>query len=162
MYRKIALIGGTAAAVLGVGTAALATTGSDTPSSTSSSPASSSASTDASQLARFAKRHPLLAGALKHHVVHGQIVTKGKNGYVTHDGILGTVTAVSASSITVKASDGFTETFSVSSSTAVRVRTAGKGAKGTISDVHNGDQVGVAGTGTSTPTATVIVDVHKS
>jgi hypothetical protein len=164
MYRKTALIGGTAAAIVGIGTAAMATSGTGTngsPTTAVTDAASSStgsASANAAALAKFAKRHPLLAKALAHHLVHGQIVTKNGTGYVTHDGIIGDVTAVNATSISVKASDGYSLTFSVGSSTKVRMRVDGEGSASTIAAVHTGDTVAVIGTGTTSPAATLIVD----
>jgi hypothetical protein len=75
--------------------------------------------------------------------------------------IRGSVTAVSSTSITVLAADTTSETFVLNADTRVLKRTAGKpgsGAKGAIGDIKTGDQVAVAGTGTTTFTATYIVD----
>ncbi|MCW2498012.1 hypothetical protein [Jatrophihabitans sp.] len=163
MIRRIVIVGCSAAAIVGVGTAALATTGdSSSATSTTATPASSTSSAAATPksgaaLKRFAKLHPGIAAAITHRGVHGEIVTSnGKGGFVTHDGILGTVSAVSSSSITVKSADGFSQTYTVGTGTKVRIRKSA--AKATISDVHSGDKVGVVGTGTSTPTATFIVE----
>jgi hypothetical protein len=49
----------------------------------------------------------------------------------------------------------------VNGATSVRIRTNGKGAKGTISQVHSGDKALVIGTGTTTLTAAGIVDGAK-
>jgi hypothetical protein len=93
-------------------------------------------------------------------LAHGQFVVKGKDGrFETHDIIRGTVTAVSATSITVQAQDKKSETFAVTKDTKVRVRDKGKGAASTISKVAKGDRVMVAGTGTSALTAKHVVDV---
>lgn len=92
---------------------------------------------------------------------HGQFVTASKKGPVTHDVINGDVTAVSATAITVKAKDGTTETYAVTPRTKVRIRTAGKGTAGTISEVKTGDHVVVVGTGTSRLTADQVVDIHR-
>ena len=103
------------------------------------------------------------ASVLKH-ALHGQFVTKNNNasgGFVTHDIIRGTATAVSPTSITVKAADNATQTYVVNSSTKVRQRSNGKGSASTIGAVNTGDNVLVVGTGTSTMTATGIVDVKK-
>ena len=157
MFRKIAIAGATAAVIVGAGTAALAASGdssSGTPAAATTSAASSNAKAD--NLSRFARRHPGIAAAIAHHAVHGQIVTKDDKGnYVTHDGILGTVSAVSATSITVKSGDGFVQTYTVDASTKVRIRPDSKSAA--ISAVHVGDKVGVVGTGTGTPVATYVV-----
>jgi hypothetical protein len=161
MIRRIVIVGCSAAAIVGVGTAALAASGDSssaaTPTSSTSSAAAAPASKDGAALKRFAKLHPRIAEAITHHAVHGQIVTSnGKGGYVTHDGILGTVSAVSSTSITVKSGDGFSQTYTVGSSTKVRIRKSTT--KATIADVHTGDKVGVVGTGTSAPTATFVVE----
>jgi hypothetical protein len=153
VWKKIAISGAVAAAVLGSGAAALAASGS----TTSGTPATTASSAPA------AGKHPA-ARALLRHTVHGQFVTRGKNSsgdFVTHDVIRGSVTAVSPTSITVKAADNTTQTYVVNSSTKVRERTNGKGAASTIGAVHSGDDVAVLGTGTTTLTATGIVDVKK-
>jgi len=161
MFRKIAIAGATAAVIVGAGTAALAASGSSSSgtrtSSSSASSSSSSSSVKDSPLGRFARRHPGIAAAIAHHAVHGVIVTKDSSGqYVTHDGILGTVSAVSASSITIKSGDGFVQSYTVNSGTKVRVKSDGK--TSTISQVKVGDHVGVVGTGTGTPVATYVID----
>ena len=159
MFRKIAIAGATAAVIVGAGTAAIAATGDS--SSTPGTPASSSSGSSASGTAagRLARRHPKIAGLLEHHAVHGSVVTDTKGTYVTHDGILGSVTAVSSTSITVKASDGFTQTYAVNSTTKVRERKDPKATPLTIASVHVGDKVGVVGTGAvSSPTATFVIE----
>jgi hypothetical protein len=152
VWKKIAISGAIGAAVLGSGAAALAVSGSPTP----GTPSSTSSAAPAG-------KHPA-ARALLRHTVHGQFVTKDKNasgGFVTHDVIRGTATAVSSSSITVKAADNTSQTYVVNSSTKVRQRSNGKPTDSTISAVHTGDDVAVVGTGTTTLTATGIVDVKK-
>ncbi len=83
---------------------------------------------------------------------HAEWVTKGDaNAYVTHEAILGTVQAVSASSITVTSADGTSMTFAVDAKTAVREPTAPgatkdpNAAKPTIVDVKTGQTVLVGG-----------------
>lgn len=158
MFRKVAIAGATAAVILGAGTAALATSGDS--SSTSGTPASSSTSSTNAHGAgfgRFAKRHPGIAAAIAHHAVHGQIVTTDSSGhYVTHDGIIGTVSAVSPTSITIKSGDGFVQIYTVNADTKVRVKPNGKAS--TISEVKVGDKVGVVGTGATSPVATYVLD----
>jgi hypothetical protein len=145
MWKKIAIAGAITAAVLGAGSAALATSG---PSSNTSTEARSAGAAD-KLLAQ-----PRLARAL-----HAQWVTRGKdNGFVTHDAIRGEVSAVSATSVSVKAADGVTQTYAVTAETVVRVKGEGKGTTGAIGKVHTGDRVLVVGTGTSTLTAGHIVD----
>lgn len=77
---------------------------------------------------------------------------------VVHDGIRGTVSAVSPTSITVKAKDGTSEEFAVASSTTVHVKGSAKGATGSIGQVKSGDRVEVLGTGKTSYAATRIDD----
>jgi hypothetical protein len=156
MYRRILIGGVTAAAIVGAGGSALALSGSDTPIGGQAKTVSTTSSSMG--------KHPLLArdGRLLRRLAHGAIVLRGKDGFVTHDLILGTVTAVSPSSITVSAADKTSETFVVTADTKVRVRTIGSGGSfSTIDKVASGDQVLVAGTGTSTMTAKHIVKIVK-
>lgn len=86
--------------------------------------------------------------------VHGQfVVPKAHGGYQTVDTQRGTVTAVSASSITVKSADGYIKTYQVTSSTKVDAQRAG------IGSVKNGQTVSVVATvNGSSATASEIVD----
>ena len=157
MWKNIAIGGAVAAAIVGVGTASVALTGSD-----STSPSSSTSAATPDHAGRLLGRHPL---ARLGNLLHGQWVTKNKDGkVVTHDAIHGSVTAVSATSITVKASDGVSQTYVVNSDTKVRQRTEGKrrsGEDSDISKVKDGDNVAVLGTGTDTLTATAVIDIVK-
>ncbi len=156
MYRKIFAVAGTAVAIVGVATAALATSGSD-PSSTSGTGHASGHSGS-----HHNRRHEL--HAILRHVLHGEVTTKGPDGYITHSGVRGAVTAISATSITVKAVDGYTETFTLGPTTKVRERTPGQhgATSGSVSDVKQGDQVAVLGKGpehsSAPPVARVVID----
>jgi hypothetical protein len=79
---------------------------------------------------------------------HAEWVTKGDgNTYVTHEAILGEVTAVSSSSITVRSTDGTSMTFAVTADTKVHQRRT-KGATTTtptIADIKTGQTVLVGG-----------------
>ncbi|PZS12557.1 MAG: hypothetical protein DLM57_18730 [Pseudonocardiales bacterium] len=157
MWKKIAIAGGVCAAVAGIGTAAVATSGSSAPSG-ASAPSGSPSST-----AKHAGKH---GDSGLRHALHGQWVTPGKDGkgFVTHDAIRGTVMAVTPTSITVQASDKVSQTFTVSGDTKVRMRADKKGAKGTkgtIAQVHTGDKALVIGTGTTTLAANGILDAGK-
>lgn len=142
MLRTAIATGVGVAAVLGAGTGALALSG---------APAHD---TSGSATAAAPQRLHRVGAALRH-AVHGQVVTHGKDGYVRHDGVIGTVTAVSAHAITVKAADGYTETFVVTPTTRVRKRTNGTGSSSTISAVKTGDKVAVAGRVPATSHASV-------
>ena len=155
MIKKIAIGGLVAAAIVGVGTAALAETGA------SRSAAAGVATAAAGGKVGGGKAERVLAG-LARRVVHGTFVTHGKDStYVTHDIIRGTVTDVSATSITVQASDKTSEKFTVDAGTKVRIRSNGSGSAGTIAQVKSGDTVLVAGTGTGTATANFVIDSQK-
>ena len=157
MYRKILVGGATAAVVLGAGTAALATTGSATTAGTPAASSSSSSSTHAPAAAGHKHKRSALRRA-----AHATITVKTKKGYVTRDLINGTVTAVSATSITVQAGDRTSETFVVGKDTKVVARAATKGAKpaaSSIGKVTKGQHVVVTGVGTSAPAAKRIVDL---
>jgi hypothetical protein len=87
--------------------------------------------------------------------VHGERVVKNADGtFTTHVDVNGTATAVSATSISVKAADGFTATFNVNSNTKVRTSATGTA----ITDIKVGDVVHVDGS-KSGETLTA-VDVH--
>jgi hypothetical protein len=153
MYRKTLIGGVTAAAIVCAGGTALALSGSDT---TSGTPAAGTATT--------AQQHRLLGRGklLLRRLAHGELVVRGKDGtFVTHDVIVGKVTAVSSDSITVIAADKTSETFAITGDTVVRMRTNGSGARSSIDKVADGDTVLVAGTGTSTLTAKHVLDVKK-
>ena len=88
--------------------------------------------------------------------VHGQfVVPKSGGGYQTIDTQRGSVTAVSATSMTVKSADGFSKTYQVVSSTNVDARRDG------IATVKTGHQVMVTATVSgSTDTAVSILDLN--
>jgi hypothetical protein len=104
-------------------------------------------------------KHPRLRALgirrmLGKNIEHGEIVVNTKDGDKTIDVERGTVTAISSTSITVKASDGFSETWVIGSSTKVIKDRAAS----TPSAVSGGATVGIAGTKSGdTVTATLIV-----
>ena len=152
MFRTIALAGATAAAIVGVGTAAIAASGpSATPGAGSAAKTGQTQQQGKHANGKHAGKHngQKLRAALRHSV-HGSVVTKNKDGYVVHTSVRGTVTAVSATSVTVKAADGYTKTFVIDKTTKIREKATAKGKKptaGTVSDLKTGDQVGVLGKG---------------
>lgn len=89
--------------------------------------------------------------------LHATWVTEGKSGPVTHQAVRGEVTAVSATSVTVKARDGFSLTYAVTGDTKVRTRSNGKGSDSAIGSVKVGDKALVLGVGATNPTARVVV-----
>lgn len=153
---------------------------------TSSTATSKTAPADPSKKAENRKRHEGKGdhrgrhGTLAHrlgNVAHAQWVGKDAGGqFVTHSAIHGSVTAVTSTSITVKAADGFSQTFKVSADTKVHLK-GDRAAKAptipetttpgtapahkppvaaTIAAVKVGAEVEVLGTGTGTATATRI------
>jgi hypothetical protein len=185
MLKKIVLAASAAAVVLGAGTAALATVGHSSPGPSAKPAAASTApSAPGTSTAPGLQGEPGAKGKGKGHrpqlralgrALHAQWVTRDRDNasaFVTHNAIRGEVTAVSASSITVKAQDGFSQTYAVTDATKVRLRkgqpgngnsngTGKGGAPGTISDVHTGDKVAVIGTGATSLTAQHIVAVTE-
>jgi hypothetical protein len=136
---RFALVGGlTAAALIGGTGVASAATSHGTP-----------AKPGAATVSRILPRATSSAGpgmpgyGMGHRVlpVHGQIVVaKAGGGYQKVDFQLGSVMAVSTTSVTVRSSDGFTRTYSVTGSTIVAALRDG------ISSVKAGHQVVVVGT----------------
>lgn len=154
MWKKVLVVGATAAAILGAGTAALAVTGSAGPTpSPSTAPATPH---HAKATARRERRRGL------RHAEHATITVKDAKapGFLTHDAVRGTVTAVSPSSITVRSADGTVESYLVTATTVVHTKADGKakGETGQIGAVSDGDTVRVLGTGTTTLTATHVLD----
>jgi hypothetical protein len=157
MWKKIAIAGGTVALIGGIGTAALATSGSPSP-----HPSGSTANRAAAGQPGAVAKHPKLRKALERlkNFEHGTWVTAGKDASaITHTAFHGQVTAVSSTSITVKAKDATTQTFVINGDTKVHTRAQHKGA--VISAVKSGDTVLVAGTGTPTVIAKQVVDTSR-
>ena len=84
--------------------------------------------------------------------LHGELVVKAEDGTIsTVRQVRGTVTAVSSTSITVQAEDGYTGTFAIAADTDVRVGLPERGtdpqaSTSTIADVAVGDVAHVHGT----------------
>ena len=159
--RPLILAGVAVVALLGgVGVAMAATSGSPA-SGTAATPAGGTVATP-SPSARPAFPHQGRPGGFglgfggPFGAVHGQfVVPKSGGGYQTIDTQRGAVTAVSATSITVKSADGFVKTYQVVSSTNVDAQRDG------ISTVKTGHQVAVTATVSgSTVTASSILDFN--
>jgi hypothetical protein len=110
------------------------------------------------------QRHPLrrfarLRAAFGRHLLHGEFVVQTQDGTKTLVVQRGTVTAVSATSLTVKSADGFTLTWTVGSPLHVVVNRV----QAHFSAIAVGATVGVAGVKESgTPTARLIVEPKTS
>ncbi len=177
MFRRIITAGAAAAVIVGAGTTALAVSGApqtiagtatqSTPSGQSTSNSRSGSTQSAAQSGRHGgkNRRAALRAALRR-VAHAEFVTRGTDGFVQHDAVRGEVTSVSATSISVRAADGYPATFSVSDTTRVRKRSDSggkvKGMPAEIGDVKTGDEVAVLGrvaaSSSANPAATVIID----
>jgi hypothetical protein len=157
MWKTIGVVAASAAIIGGAGTA-VAATGSPTPTAPKSS---SSVAADSSANGSTTKAGKHRAKARLRGALHGTWVTRNKktNSFTTHDAIRGQVSAVSPTSITVKAADGVTESYVVNADTKVRSRATKTAAS--IADVKAGDRVRVAGTGTTTLTADRVVVAKK-
>jgi hypothetical protein len=78
---------------------------------------------------------------LRKKMLHGEATVQTKNGTETIAGQRGTVTAVTSTTVTVKSTDGFTETWTFGSPIrVVRDKKAGQ-----VGDVKTGVQIAVAG-----------------
>jgi hypothetical protein len=149
LTRKIALgVAGVAAAgVLGTAGVAAATSDSSTPTAAAPAPSSNSAA-PADKGDRGYKRHKARR-ALIARGMHGEWVVKGKDGKpTTLVSIRGQVIAVGSGSVTVKADDGFTQTFVANSDT--KVRGAGVDSIGDVKAGATGAVVGVKSGNTNT------------
>ena len=154
--RPYILAGVAVAALLGGAGAALASTGSGTPATSSSVAATPAPSPGQPGTVGPGGRH--FGGGFRYGLfgaLHGQfVVAKPGGGYQTVDVQNGQVTAVSNTSITLKSSDGFTHSYTVSGSTIVDAQRNG------ISSVKVGNQASVMATVSgSTATATSIMDL---
>jgi hypothetical protein len=98
-------------------------------------PSSSAAAPD-----HAGKRRPLRV-ELRKNVLHGETVVQTKNGVQTIEVQRGAVTAVTATTVTVKSTDGFTETWTFGPKfTVVHDK-----AKVATTDIKPGAQIGIAG-----------------
>ncbi len=169
MWMKVATAGSVGAIIVGAGVAALAYSGSSNgaaPNGPAAAPPNAPATQSVDALLDVAG--PAAEQGLGRrgrialrHFEHAEWVSRNGATDVTHDAIKGKVSSVSASTIAVKATDGFTLTFGVGSDTKVVLREGGKGSakKGAIANVKSGDTVLVTGTKSgSTLTAKHVVD----
>jgi len=168
MWKTVAVIGATAAIVSGAGTVALAASKSVTPTSFASSsnlatgsPVSDTLATDSLAGGSTTKPGTHTGADRLRRAAHAAWVTENKKTktFTTHDAIRGQVTAVSPTSITVRAADDVSETYVLNSATVVRAR-ANK-VKASVRDLKTGDRVFVLGTGTTTLTAVRVIDATK-
>ncbi len=137
--KRALIIGGVAVAALGAGGVAWAAT-------------SDSSAGSPTVAATGAAHHALGRAELR--ADHATWVTGKSAKFVTHQEIRGTITAVDATSITLKAADGYSETFKVDAHTKVQIRDQKKtGASASVGQLKIGEKAGVLGTGATGPTA---------
>lgn len=156
MWKTIAVASTAAAIIGGAGTAALAASETTTPPAPSVSSSSSTSDTAVNGSTTRGGEHKVVDRLRR--AEHASWVTQNKKTktFTTHESIRGAVTAVSPTSITVKAADNVTEIFVLTPETKVHSRLTKAAAS--ISDVKSGDAVLVVGTGTTTLTATRVVE----
>ncbi|GAB2471945.1 hypothetical protein [Jatrophihabitans fulvus] len=109
------------------------------------------------------RRHGLAALRALKRFDHATVTTTGKDGKsVTHTLFVGTVTAVSPTSVTVQARDKKTQSYAVAKDTKIAVKVKGEKPKAeTIAQIAKGDRVFAAGTGTGTVTAQRLLELPK-
>lgn len=150
--RKGAVIGACiGTAVLGGGAlTGVAMAASSTPTPTTSTSAGTSTTAKAgAAAARLGK-----VGPLAKHVLHGQFTVQTKKGVRVVDTEVGVITAVTPTSVSVKASDGYTQTWTLGATTHVRANRQ----KGSVSDLTVGETVRLLGP-TSGGTASAVLAV---
>ena len=160
MWTKATVLGGVAAVALVAGGAGMAIAhaqGTAAPTVATADPTPSPSPSPSAKAAKGAKDGGPAArqilGRLKD-FQHAEWVTKGDGTtYVTHEAILGQVQTVSATSITVKSTDGTSMTFAVNDQTKVRQRAKAGSTTPTIADVKQGQTVLVGGAKTPGLTA---------
>jgi hypothetical protein len=151
MWMKVATAGSVGAIIVGAGVGALAFSGSSGAPPADVTPDAASVQTTDTLLdvagPDAAQGLPRRERIRLRHFEHSEWVTRRDSTDVTHDAIKGKVSSVDATSIQVKAVDGFSLTFAVDADTKVVLRENGKGSakKGTIADVKTGDTLLVAG-----------------
>jgi hypothetical protein len=143
-WRRVITAGATVVAVLGGAGLTVAAGSSGIP--------ASAATASVSRAQQPPPGHPGWGGPMA--IVHGQaVLAKRGGGYQMIDYQRGAVTAVSMGSITVKSTDGFTQTYAVTGSTIVGAQ------RGGIGSITSGDQASVIATVSGkTVTATKIID----
>jgi len=109
----------TTVAVIGVGSVGVAMAA-DNGSASPSTSASASASTPANGSGATGTTAPKKLHSLRSRALHGEFVVQTKDGLKTVVLQKGSVTALSATSVTVKSTDGFTVTWTINDQTKVR------------------------------------------
>jgi hypothetical protein len=157
LSRKATLVAAwTTVGVLGASALTGVAMAADSNPSPTGSPSTASSSTASSSTASSstAKQHPRAAElkSLGKRVLHGEFTLQTKAGAKTFDTEIGVITAVSPTSVTVKSSDGFTQTWTLDATTRVRADQK----KGTVADLKTGETLRLVGP-TTAGTATALL-----
>ncbi len=132
---KMTLAAGVAAlALAGIGGGVAFASGDSTPGTPSAGTVNATVAASTTPAA-----HPRKARGLWSRVEHGEATVHTKKGDETVDAQRGQVTAVGATSVTVRSTDGFTATYAVGGTSKIRADKQGS----TIANVHTGDRVSV-------------------
>ena len=119
---------------------ALKQVGFDTGLTDTPSPAASAGSGDKAGNDK-APRHPGLRRFLKKNTLHGELTLQGRNGVKTVVVQRGTVTAVAGTTVTVKSTDGFTQSWTFGD----RLRVVQNKQTVTPAAIKGGAEIGIAG-----------------
>lgn len=87
------------------------------------------------------RRHPGVRRFLKKNTLHGELTLQGRNGVKTVVVQRGTVTAVAATTVTVKSADGFTQSWTFGD----KLRVVQDRKTATTASIKNGAEIGIAG-----------------
>lgn len=87
------------------------------------------------------KKHPGARKFLRKNTLHGEMTVQGRNGVRTVVVQRGTVTAVNATTVSVKSTDGFTQSWTLGD----KVRVVQDKKKVDVTAVKTGAEVGIAG-----------------
>ncbi len=96
----------------------------------------------------------------RHHTMHGEFAVQTKDGTKTIAVQRGTITAVDGKTVTIKSSDGYSVTWTITDDTRIRANRD----KGDAADLKTGAQVGVAGSkdGDTTTARLIVVPAKQA
>lgn len=138
--RKVVVVGAwVATAVLGAGALTGVAMAAGSAPGASSGPSAGAAVANAPATGGTARAARLRV--LGQRVLHGEFTVQTKNGVKLVDTEIGVITAVTPTSVAVRASDGYTQTWALDASTHVRANRQ----KGTLADLKVGETVRLLG-----------------
>ena len=141
--RRTALVAGAWVTTAALGVAALTgvAMAANPGASASGTAASASSPGGAAAAAGARSTHGSLLRAFGKRVLHGEFSVQTKEGVTLYDTEIGVITSVSPTSVEVKATDGFTQTWTLNSMTRVRADRH----KATVADLKVGQNVRLLG-----------------